>query len=262
MNTFVILKILATLMLPPASLAIGVLLWLLLRVVGWRRLAAVPFGLALLQILILSFPPVAGLLNRQLEEKASKLVSGNQPCCFDAIVVLGGSIAPAAPPYTTEPELNDASDRIWQAARMFKAGAAPRIIVSGGSFVEQEGGPATTEAEAMRRFLLDLGVPSDAIVSEGKALNTIENIRNVRELVKGGRVAIITSAFHVPRAAKLARQGGLNFAIFGVDWSIPDDAIAWWEAWLPSVTALGESNLAIKELVALNIDRRGDSLAP
>jgi len=205
---------------------------------------------------------VAGLLNRQLEEKARKLVAGNQPCCYDAIVVLGGGIAPAAPPYTMEPELTNSSDRIWQAARMFKAGAAPRIIVSGGSFVEQQGGPATTEAEAMRRFLLDLGVPNEAIVSEGKALNTIENIRNVRELVKGGRVAIITSAFHVPRAAKLARQGGLNFAIFGVDWSIPDDAIPWWEVWLPSVIALGESNVAIKELVALNIDRRGDGLAP
>ncbi len=262
MNTFVILKILATLMLPPASLAVGVVLWLMLRLVGWRRLAVVPFGLALVQILVLSFPPVAGMLNRQLEEKARKLVAGNRPCCYDAIVVLGGSIAPAAPPYTMEPELNDASDRIWQAARMFKAGAAPRIIVTGGSFVEQQGGPATTEAEAMRRFLVDLGVPSDAIVSEGKALNTIENIRNVRELVKEGRVAIVTSAFHVPRAARLARQGGLDFAIFGVDWSVPDDAIAWWEAWLPSVTALGESNLAIKELVALTVDRRGESLAP
>lgn len=262
MNTFVILKILATLMLPPASLSIGVVLWLLLRLVGWRRLAAVPFGLALLQILILSFPPVTGLLNRQIEEKARELVAGNQPCCYDAIVVLGGSIAPAAPPYTMEPELNDASDRLWQAARMFKSGAAPKIIVSGGSFIQQQGGPATTEAEAMRRFLLDLGVPSDAIVSEGKALNTIENIRNIREFAKEGRVAIITSAFHVPRAAKLARRGGLNFAIFGVDWSVPNGAIAWWEAWLPSVEALGESNLAIKELVALNFDRRGDGLAP
>lgn len=262
MNTFVTLKILATLMLPPASLAIGVVLWLLLRLTGWRRLAVVPPALALLQTLVLSFPPVAGLLNQPLEEKARTLVAGNQPCCYEAIVVLGGGIAPAAPPYTTEPELTDGSDRIWQAARMFKAGAAPRIIVSGGSFIERQGGPATTEAEAMRRFLLDLGVPGDAIVSEGKALNTIENIRNVRELVNEGRVAIITSAFHVPRTARLARLGGLNFAIFGVDWSIPSDAIPWWDAWLPSVSALAESNRAIKELVALNFDRRGESLTP
>lgn len=262
MNTFVILKILATLMLPPASLAVGVVLWLLLRAMGWRRLAGATLGVALLQILVLSFPPVTQRLNLHLEAKAREAVAGNQPCCYDAIVVLGGGISPAAPPYTTEPELNDASDRIWQAARMFKAGAAPRIIVSGGSFVEQQGGAATTEAEAMRRFLLDLGIPGDAIVSDGKSLNTIENMRNVRELVKGGRLAIITSAFHVPRAAKLAKRAGLNFAIFGVDWSVPNDAIPWWDAWLPSVGALAESNLAIRELVALTFDRRGDGLAP
>lgn len=262
MNTFVLLKILANMMLPPASLAIGVVLWLLMRLVGWRRLAGVTLGLAIFQTLLLSFPPISGLLIRQLENAARPLVAGNQPCCYEAIVVLGGGIAPAAPPYTMEPELTDASDRIWLAARMFHAGAAPKIIVSGGSFIEQQGGPATTEAEAMRRFLLDLGVPNDVIVSEGKALNTIENIRNVRDLVKGGRVAIITSAFHIPRAAKLAKRGGLNFAIFGVDWSVPSDATVWWDVWLPSVGALGESSLAVKELVALNFDRRGESLAP
>jgi hypothetical protein len=98
--------------------------------------------------------------------------------------------------------------------------------------------------------------------SEGKALNTIENIRNVRDLVKGGRVAIITSAFHIPRAAILAKRAGLNFAIFGVDWSVPDEATVWWEYWMPSVGALGEASMAIKELVAINFDRRGDSLAP
>lgn len=262
MNTFVILKILANMMLPPASLAIGVVLWLLMRLVGWRRLAAVTLGLAIFQTLVLSFPLVSGLLTRQLEAKARVLVAGNQPCCYDALIVLGGGIAPAAPPYTMEPQLTDASDRIWLAARMFHAGAAPKIIVSGGSFIEQQGGPATTEAEAMRRFLRDLGVPNDVIVSEGKALNTIENIRNVRDLVKGGRVAIITSAFHIPRAAKLAKRAGLNFAIFGVDWSVPDDATVWWDYWMPSVGALGESSVAIKELVAINFDRRGDSLTP
>ena len=262
MNTFVILKILANMMLPPASLANGVVLWLLMRLVGWRRLAGVTLGLAIFQTVILSFPPMSALLIRQLEAKARVLVAGNQPCCYDALVVLGGSIAPAAPPYTMEPELTDASDRIWLAARMFRAGAAPKIIVSGGSFIEQQGGPATTEAEAMRRFLLDLGVPNDVIVSEGKALNTIENIRNVRDLVKGGRVAIITSAFHIPRAAILAKRAGLNFAIFGVDWSVPDEATVWWEYWMPSVGALGEASMAIKELVAINLDRRGDSLAP
>jgi hypothetical protein len=166
MNTFILLKILANLMLPPASLAVGVVLWLPLHLVGLRRLAVVTLGLALFQTLILSLPPAMALLTGELEAMARTLVAGNQPCCYDAIDVLGGGISPAAQPYAMEPELTDASDRAWLAARMFKAGVGPGIIVSGGSFIEQQGGPATTEAEAMRRFLLDRGVPEDVIVSE------------------------------------------------------------------------------------------------
>ncbi len=262
MNTFILLKILANLMLPPASLALGVVLWLSMRLFGWRRLASVVLGLAILQTLVLSFTPLSTFLTGILETEARRLVAENKPCCYEAIVVLGGGITPARPPYTMEPELTDASDRIWLAARMFHAGAAPKIIVSGGSLSEQRGGPATTEAEAMRRFLVALGVPDGVIVSEGKALNTIENIRNVREMVKGSRVAIITSAFHIPRVAKLARRAGLDFAIFGVDWTVPDDGSAWWDYWMPSIGAMGESAMAVKELVALRFDRRGETLAP
>ena len=261
MNTFILLKILATLMVPPASLAVGVVLWLVIRATGWRRLAATVLGLSIVQTLVLSFPPVSGMLVGLLESKARSLTADSPRCCYEAIVVLGGGIAPAAPPHTTEPELTEGSDRIWQAARLYQAGAAPKIIVSGGSFVERQGGPATTEAEAMRRFLLALGVPDAAIVSEGKALNTIENIANVRDMVKGGRVAIITSAYHVPRAAKLAAKGGLDFAMVGVDWSPPGAATPWWDRWLPSVMALNYSNRALRELVALAFDRRGESLA-
>lgn len=261
MTTFILLKILATLMVPPASLAVGVAVWLSLRMVGWRRLAAAILGVSIFQTLILSFPPVSGMLIGRLEAKARNLTAGSPRCCYEAIVVLGGGIAPAAPPHTTEPELTEGSDRIWQAARLYRAGVAPKIIVSGGSFIERQGGPATTEAEAMRRFLLDLGVPDEAIVSEGKSLNTIENIDNVREMVKGGRVAIVTSAYHVPRAAELASKGGLDFAMIGVDWSAPDTATPWWERWLPSVMALSYSNRALRELVALAFDRRGERLA-
>ena len=44
-------------------------------------------------------------------------------------------------------------------------------------------------------------------MDEGKALNTIENIRNVRAMVGDGRVALVTSAYHMPRALQIARAG-------------------------------------------------------
>lgn len=81
--------------------------------------------------------------------------------------------------------------------------------------------PATTEAEAMRRFLLDLGVPAEAIVSESKSKNTLETIRNVRQMVGQAR------------------------------WAPPR------ENWAPSIAAMAWSTVGLREHVALRLDRRG-----
>ena len=48
------------------------------------------------------------------------------------------------------------------------------------------------------------------IVDEGTSVNTIDNIRNVRAIVGNGRVALITSAYHMPRALQLAALAKLE----------------------------------------------------
>ena len=62
----------------------------------------------------------------------------------------------------------------------------------------------------MRQFLVALGVPESAIVMEGKSMNTIENMQETRALVGTGRVALVTSGYHMPRALRLARKAGLD----------------------------------------------------
>ena len=195
-----------------------------------------------------------------LEARTRRIVTERPTCCYDAIVALGGAVAPAAPPLIMEPDLTEAADRVWQAARFYHAGVAPTIIVSGGSFNNQQGGPATTEAEAMRRFLLDLGVPDKAIVSEGQSLNTIENIRNVRAIVKDGRVLVITSAFHVPRVADLSKRAQLDAAFYATDWSQSAELRVYWENWIPDGASMLWSGRALRELVALAFDYRRGSL--
>jgi uncharacterized SAM-binding protein YcdF (DUF218 family) len=258
MDTFTLLKFLTQFAMPPASMAVGLLLGGVLAVVGLRRFGVLVAGLAIAQTLVMSFPPVADALLEPLQDKARAAAAQAPACCYDAIVVLGGGITPAAPPSLMEPDLADAADRIWYAARLYHRGVARRIIVSGGSFVEQRGGPATNEAEAMRRFLVDLGVPSEAIVSEGNSLNTLENIRNVRQMVGDARVALITSAFHMPRALKIARQGNLNVGAFPTDWRLPPEARPPWENWVPSIAAMAWSSTSLREHIALLLDRRGE----
>ena len=157
MDTFTLLKFLTHFVMPPASMAVGLLLGGVLAVVGLRRFGKLVVVLAVAQTLLMSFPPVADALLEPLQDKARTAAAEAPACCYDAIVVLGGGVTPAAPPFLMEPDLADAADRVWYAAQLYHRGVARRIIVSGGSLLPLGGGPATTEAEAMRRFLVDLG---------------------------------------------------------------------------------------------------------
>lgn len=260
MNTFIFLKFLGSFALPPASLLLGMIFAGICALFGFRRFAKLIAALSVLQLLVLSTAPAADALIGPLQNEAFAEAQAAKPCCYDAIVVLGGAIAGPQLPYSPNPALTPSSDRLWQAARLYRHGAAPKIIVSGGNFAH-EGMSDKSEAKFMRLFLMELGVPAEAIVEEGSARNTIENIANVREMVKGGSVALVTSGYHMPRALRIARRSGLNAAAFPVEWHRESDG-ALWSVFLPSVSAMSTSNLAIWEYMALLFDGRGAPRKP
>ncbi|MCX7364392.1 MAG: YdcF family protein [Alphaproteobacteria bacterium] len=262
MTSFAFLKILGQLALPPASLALGLLVAGLLAVLGFRRLSRAAAFVAVAQTIAFSMPLVSDLMMLPLQREARREAQAAAPCCYDSIVVLGGAVVPPMLPDFPDPSLTNASDRVWHAARLFKRGVASRIIVTGGNVLLDEGRPTTTEAEATRRFLTDLGVPREAIVEEGRAINTIQNIRFVRELVTDKKVALVTSAFHMPRALRLARLAGLDVAAFPTDWQGAPEARLGWETWMPSASAQAISGQAMWEYMAWAFDFRVRSLAP
>ena len=262
MTSFALLKILGQMALPPASLALGLFVAAVLAVLGFRRLGRVVAFVAVAQTIAFSMPLVSDLMMLPLQRAARVEAQAAAPCCYDSIVVLGGAVVPPMLPDFPDPSLTNASDRVWHAARLYKRGVAPRIIVTGGNVLLNEGRPTTTEAEAMRLFLTDLGVPRDAIVEEGKAINTIQNIRFVRELVKDKKVALVTSAFHMPRTLRLARLAGLDVAAFPTDWQGGPEARLGWENWVPSAAAQAISGQAMWEYMAWAFDFRGRSLVP
>ncbi len=254
MTTYVFLKFLGFLVIPPASLALGLGVAAVLAIVRFRRLARFAVALTLFYTLALSMSFVADQLMAPLQREARAEANAAAPCCYSAIVVMGGAIVPAQPPLYLEPNLTSSSDRIWQAARLYHRGVAPRIIVSGGIFVEA-GAPAVSEASAMRQFLIDLGVPTQAIVEEGEALNTLQNVEFIRRLVGDKPLAVVTSAYHMPRTLRIARSAGLNVAGFPTDWHSGSDGPPW-DRFLPSITAMSTSSLAMWEYMALAFDRR------
>lgn len=82
--------------------------------------------------------------------------------------------------------------------------------VSGG----QGGGEDISEAEAMRRYLLDNGIAEERIIKEDKSVSTRENIRfSAEQLAEMGitdDIIIVTNDFHQYRADIYARENGFT----------------------------------------------------
>lgn len=82
-------------------------------------------------------------------------------------------------------------------------------VVSGG----QGSGEDISEAEAMRRYLAERGIPEERIILEDRSVDTRGNIRYSAELLKERGIdsaVIVTNEFHQYRADIYARRSGLT----------------------------------------------------
>jgi uncharacterized SAM-binding protein YcdF (DUF218 family) len=169
----------------------------------------------------------------------------------DAIALLGGGVELPAPPRLM-PDLNDAADRLWFAAKLYHAGKAPVIIVSGGQVFPQHN--LKSEADYHVELLMQLGVPREAILLETRARNTEENALFIADIMRERdwhRVLLTTSAAHMPRAVVLFERMGLETipAVCDVrDAALEQPGVL---SLLPDADALAASEIAIREWLGL-----------
>ncbi len=147
--------------------------------------------------------------------------------------------------------------------RLYHAGKAPLVVLSGGSDPTVS---AMSEAEAMQLFLRDLGVPDSAMLLETHSRNTRENARYSAQLLdarKMHHILLVTSALHMDRAmGEFAAQGlDVTPAVTDVE-AVPAPADLW--RYLPDAEALSASARALKERVGqwVVIVRRATRTAP
>lgn len=148
----------------------------------------------------------------------------------DAIVVVSGGDTPA---------------RAAEGIRMYNNGWAPLIIFSGAA--RDTSGPSN--AEVMRQQALDVGVPSQAIVTEDLSRTTAENAEQTRTLFRQlnvERVLLVTSAYHQRRASlEFEKQTDGEVAI--VNHPVSTDR-QWSEFWWTTPTGW---YLAVSEVVKI-----------
>lgn len=239
---FVLAKFLTWLASPLAiAMVLGLLAcWLAWR--GRRRAAIAWLALTAAWLLVWSSPLFYGWFGFTLERCYPPRRAGEMPTA-DAIVVLGGGMT-AAPGLLPYPDMTGGADRVWHAARLYRAGKAPIVIPSGKG-----------EDQATVPLLLDLGVPAHAIRVEADSRNTVENARFTAALLKRlgcRRILLVTSAWHMRRAHLLFARTGLEVIPAAtdheatlvratLDWSLPD--------LLPSPDALTRNTAILKEYI-------------
>lgn len=95
--------------------------------------------------------------------------------------------------------------RMDAAAALFASGKAGKLLVSGAI-----AGRFYNEPRDMRAELVARGVPDAAIVSDEDGVRTFDSVVRVKEAFQAGKCAIISDAWHVPRALFIADRIGLE----------------------------------------------------
>lgn len=222
---------------------------------GKQRFATWMGLFSLLWLGLWSLPLVSVALRGAIEREFPAPVVNNLSSA-PAIVVLGGVVNPPTNMHR-QANLTAAADRLRLAAQLFHAGKAPVVVLSGGSNRTLS---LTSEADAMRLFLLELGVPESAILLEEQSRNTQENARFTASLLRKqriDRVLLVTSALHMRRAIDLFELEGLDVVPAPTDFEARE--ILSWQKFIPDSLALDGSSRAIKELVGraiLGVTRR------
>jgi uncharacterized SAM-binding protein YcdF (DUF218 family) len=164
-------------------------------------------------------------------------------------VVLGGAVGGPQPPRITA-DLSDAADRVLHTARLYRAGKAPVILMSGGAIPWL--GSEIPEAESMQSLLEEWGVPRASIISEVASRNTYENAVLTRQvLAEHGlqRVLLVTSALHMPRALATFTSAGIDAVPAATDFTVTYKDRRTAIDFLPDAVALSRTTNAIKEYV-------------
>jgi uncharacterized SAM-binding protein YcdF (DUF218 family) len=230
-------KVAALLVYPLGAAILAGAFALALSFTNWRRLGQLLLGSVLVGLWITASPVFADWLNWRVASLVAEPKLEALPPS-DAVIVLGG-----------EP-LSRTLHALW----IYRAGKAPRIVISAGNlpWLSQ----AVPEAQEIANLLVELGVPRSALVLEAKSRTTRENAVNTAAIFEahGWRTGLLaTSATHMPRALAAFRRVGLDVVPAALETSAGAPQVDSFLDLLPDAGALAWTTSAIKEIIALEV---------
>lgn len=162
-----------------------------------RKYARLPFWFRLPVFIILM---ITGAILAAAELKIVREGMKKPQKNVDYVIVLGARVKGTKPSKALY-------RRIESAAVYLKENPRAKVVVSGGRGPDE----GISEAECMRRELIDMGIDETRITKEENSKNTEENLKNSVKLIgTDKKVVIATCSFHMYRAMCLAKKMGMK----------------------------------------------------
>lgn len=242
---FVLKKLITPFLLPP-GIFIVIFIGSGVRYVYRKKFRPGIFLLILAGIMwTVTLSPVSHALMKGLE-KNFKL---NTDIRGDVIILLGGGVNDGAPDFDAVGTLSEeALARLVAAVRLQKKLRIP-VIASGGAAYDHI---KNSEAKIARRFMIDLGVPSDQIILEDRSRDTFENAVNSGAICRQQgfqKPILVTSAFHMKRALLNFEKAGINVNPFPANFRTWENRRYGWADFLPG--EFEDTQIAVKEYLGL-----------
>ena len=256
--------LLTAVILPPlAPLLLALVGWLLAVKRKRGGLALVLFALTLLWLL--SCHGTAVWLSRNVLPQFAPLaptevtqVSQLQTDKVQAIVVLGGGVLPLAPEYGEAQPRAETAARLRYGLWLARQSGLP-VAFTGGLGWAAHGSQTESEAEVARRVAQrDYGVTLRWLEADSR--DTAENARLLAPVLKRDgvqRIALVTNAWHMPRAVAAFEKTGLVVLAAPMGFVLPGEHPLL--EWLPSAQGLLASRQVLREWLGIAVARVTES---
>ncbi len=252
MDFLLISKFLSKLLYPVGLMTCLLLAGLLMRASGHKKSGITMLFMSITILIASSLPGVSYRALSYLERQFLPVSINEQPY-VPVIVLLGNNLAmPKEPRLNTE--MTQTSDRLLHTFRLFKAGKADRIFISGGNVFgdyHQRG-----EAHYSKQLLIEWGIPESVIDIETQSRSTRDNALQTYDYLLKKQLLnqpflLVTSASHMPRAHATFRALNLDAVPATTDITITQSDRPTLFYWLPSVEAIVAMTTFVHEYVGL-----------
>ena len=163
-------------------------------------------GVLIAAVILLLLASVPFIINGYVRASAAQYLIDEDTALnvgADCILVLGAGLKAGGTPSDM------LKDRLDEGIALYKAGAAPKLLLSGDNGQIQH-----NEVKAMNLYAQAAGVPPKDIFLDHAGFSTYESMYRARDVFAVKKVIIVTQKYHQYRAIYTAR--GLGLTAYGV----------------------------------------------